>query len=42
MLFHVFVTSDEYFRIIDTAKVMKENTSYPRRILEELDKLGYK
>jgi predicted Ser/Thr protein kinase len=41
MLFHIFVTSDKYFRIIDTARVMKEKTTYPRRILEELRKLGY-
>jgi predicted Ser/Thr protein kinase len=41
MLFHVFVTSDNFFRIIDTARVMKEKTTYPRRILEELNRLGY-
>jgi len=42
MLFHIFITSCSYFRVIDTARAMKEKTTFPRRILEELDKLGYK
>lgn len=42
MLFHIFMTSCSYFRIIDTARAMKGKTSYPKRILEQLEKLGYK
>jgi RIO-like serine/threonine protein kinase len=40
-LFHIFYTSSGEFRIIDTGRVMKEISTYPRLILMGLKKLGY-
>lgn len=42
MLFHVFITGDGTFKMIDTARVMKEKCSYPRLILKGLKELGLK
>jgi RIO-like serine/threonine protein kinase len=42
MLFHIFVTQDGNFKMIDTARVMKEAYSCPELILKGLHKLGYR
>ncbi len=42
MLFHVFITSEGDFKMIDTARVMKEKCSYPKLILKGLKELGLK
>lgn len=41
-LFHIFVTPEENFKIIDTGRVMKKKTTYPKIMLTGLDVLGYK
>lgn len=41
-LFHIFVTSKGNFKIIDTGRVMKKKTTYPKIMLTGLDVLGYK
>ncbi|MBC2580865.1 hypothetical protein [Clostridium sp. DJ247] len=42
VLFHIFVTGTTELKLIDTARVMKENTIYPKLLLKGLDELGYK
>lgn len=42
MLFHVFITAEGAFKMIDTARVMKEKCSCPRLILKGLRELGLK
>lgn len=42
VLFHIFVTETAELKLIDTARVMKEDTIYPKLLLKGLDKLGYK
>jgi predicted Ser/Thr protein kinase len=41
ILFHILVTENCELKVIDTARVMKEKTKYPRLILDGLKKLGY-
>lgn len=41
-IFHIFVTSSDNLKLIDTAKAMKKKTIYPKLIIEGLEKLGYK
>jgi len=42
VLFHILLTRDGRVKIIDTGRVMKERTTYPRLILMGLKDLGYK
>nr|WP_133628803.1 hypothetical protein [Fonticella tunisiensis] len=42
ILFHIFLTKDGSLRMIDTARMMKKTVVYPKIMMEELDKLGYK
>jgi RIO-like serine/threonine protein kinase len=42
MLFHVFITQDGAFRMIDTARVMRERYTYPKLIFKGLKDLGCK
>ena len=41
-LFHVFVTSENSFKLIDTSKALRKKTEYPGLILRGLNKLGCK
>lgn len=41
-LFHIFITSEGNFKIIDTGRVMKKKTTYPKIMLTGLKILGYK
>ncbi|MDR5587096.1 MULTISPECIES: hypothetical protein [unclassified Clostridium] len=41
-LFHIFLTSSNEIRLIDTARAMKKKTIYPYLIIRSLQKLGYK
>lgn len=41
-LSHIFLTSSEELKIIDTAKAMKIKIKYPRLLLKGLEKCGYK
>ena len=41
-LFHIFLTSDDEFKLIDTSKGMKIASIYPKLILDGLAKLKYK
>lgn len=41
-LFHIFLSNTNDIKIIDTAKAFKKNYSYPRILLEDLNKLNYK
>lgn len=41
-IFHIFITSSEHIKLIDTAKAMKKKTIYPFLILKGLDELDYK
>jgi RIO-like serine/threonine protein kinase len=40
MLFHIFITQDGTFKMIDTARVMKEKCTYPKLIIKGLKDLG--
>lgn len=40
MLFHIFITPEGDFKMIDTARVMKETCIYPKLLLNGLKKLG--
>lgn len=40
MLFHIFITPGGDFKMIDTARVMKETYIYPKLILKGLKELG--
>lgn len=42
IIFHIFITKDGNLRLIDTARVMKKKSSYPKILLDGLKKLGYK
>ena len=42
VLFHIFINKDGNLRLIDTARVMKEKTTYPKLLMDGLKKLGYK
>jgi predicted Ser/Thr protein kinase len=42
VLFHILVTEGGELRMIDTARVMKECTKYPRLIIDGLNDLGLK
>jgi len=42
VLFHIFLTRDGSFKIIDTGRVMKERRTYPKLILMDLKELGCK
>ena len=41
-LFHIFITSSNNLKLIDTAKSLKKKTIYPYLIINGLDDLGYK
>lgn len=41
-IFHIFVTSSDNLKLIDTAKALKKKAIYPKLIIEGLRKLGYK
>lgn len=41
-LFHIFITTSHEFKVIDTARCMKKQTTYPSIILSDLKPLGYK
>lgn len=41
-LFHIFITPNNEFKLIDTARLMKKKSIYPSIIIKELNKLGYK
>lgn len=38
----VFITDDNKIKIIDTTRYLDKKTSYPKRLLTALEKLGYK
>ncbi|AOR24922.1 hypothetical protein BGI42_07160 [Clostridium taeniosporum] len=40
--FHIFLTSSNEIKLIDTARAMKKKTRYPYLIIKTLQKLGYK
>ncbi|CUU49971.1 hypothetical protein [Clostridium beijerinckii] len=40
--FHIFITSLDEIKLIDTARAMKKRTIYPALIIECLSDLGYK
>lgn len=42
MLFHILITGDGTFKMIDTARVMKETCRYPKLVLKGLKDLGLK
>jgi predicted Ser/Thr protein kinase len=41
-LLHIFVTPNGSLRVIDTAKAMYEKRKYPKLIMDDLKKLGYR
>lgn len=41
-LFHIFITPQNEFKLIDTARLMKKKSIYPSIIIKDLNKLGYK
>lgn len=41
-LLHIFINSEGDLRVIDTAKAMSISSKYPKLILTDLEKLGYK
>lgn len=42
VLLHILIDENENLRVIDTAKAMSTTTKYPKLILTDLKKLGYK
>lgn len=40
MLFHIFITQEETFKMIDTARVMKDSYECPKLIIKGLKELG--
>jgi RIO-like serine/threonine protein kinase len=42
MLFHIFITKNGDLKIIDTARVMKDNYTCPKLILKGLKEVGYR
>jgi predicted Ser/Thr protein kinase len=42
VLFHIFVTKNGDLKLIDTARVMKETTAYPKLLLKDLKSLKCK
>lgn len=40
--FHIFLTSSDDIRLIDTARAMKKKVIYPALIIKSLEELGYK